>query len=150
MALVFSDETEPDVVMEPGIAQMRCSMCKVLKPCCACAQGSCRHKEASAFPPSCGRWRRGACKQCRASKARSAPVLKRKLESARHRYGSIKSTTLADVERLLRVCCGDPPTEAELSLWRLVKKEKEKPFTVDNAAWVKRGGEARERAHAAS
>jgi len=33
-------------------------------------------------------------------------MLKRKLKSARHRYGSIKSMTLDDAERLLQACCG--------------------------------------------
>lgn len=139
MALVFSDPSKPYALMEPGITQMRCSSCKELKPCCACLVGSCLHDTASAFPPSCVRWRRGECKQCRAHKARSAPVLKRKLESARHRYGSIKSLTLEDVERLLHACCAEKPTDAELSQWRLVKKDADKPFSIENATWIKRG-----------
>jgi hypothetical protein len=111
--------------------RMRCSTCKEVKPCCGCAQGSCHHTEVSAFPPSCVRWRRGVCKQCRALKARTAPLLKRKLESARHRYGSVKAITLEDAERLLRACCSSTPTDAELSKWRLVRVEAEKPFTAD-------------------
>ncbi len=51
MAFVFGDPSAPDAVMEPSITQMRCSWCKELKPCCACAQGECRHSEASEFPP---------------------------------------------------------------------------------------------------
>jgi len=141
MALVFSDPSNPDALMEPGLTQMRCSSCKELKPCCACQAGCCSHDVASAFPPSCVRWRRGACKQCRAHKARNAPVLKRKLESARHRYGSIKSMTLEDAERLLQACCGKKPSDAELTQWRLVKKDADSPFSRENATWVKQGVE---------
>ena len=68
-------------------------------------------------------------------------MLKRKLESARHRYGSIKSMTLDDAERLLQACCGKKPSDAELTLWRLVKKDVEKPFSSENATWVKHGVE---------
>ena len=144
MAFVFGDPSAPDAVMEPSITQMRCSWCKELKPCCACAQGECRHSEASEFPPSCAKWRRGACKQCRAAKARSAPLLKRKLESARHRYGSVKSVTHAHVEQLLRACCGaDVVSDAELANWRIVKKEADQPFAAGNVTWVKREGKAR-------
>jgi hypothetical protein len=88
MALVFSDPSEPDAVMEPSVTHMRCSSCKLLKPCCACEQGQYNYKEPSAFPKSCARWRRGVCKQCRASKAKSVPLMKRKLDSARRCYGS--------------------------------------------------------------
>ena len=142
MALVFSDRTLPDADMEPRVSQMRCSMCKELKPCCGCEPTNCRHAEPSAFPPSCVKWRRGACKKCRASKARTAPVMKRKLESARHRYGTVSSMTLADVEELLRTCCPNPPNEAELVHWRLVKKDAEMPFSTTNATWAKRGSKA--------
>jgi hypothetical protein len=72
--------------------------------------------------------------------------LKRKLESARHRYGSVKAITMEDAERLLRACCSCLPTDAELSKWRLVRVDAEKPFTADNATWVKRGGEGQPRA----
>ena len=65
--------------------------------------------------------------------------MRRKLESARHRYGSVKSTTVADIEELLQVCCATQPSEAELLLWRLVKKDADKPFSVSNATWIKRG-----------
>jgi hypothetical protein len=134
MALVFSDRTLPDADMEPSVSHMRCSMCKELKPCCGCEPNNCRHKHPSAFPPSCVKWRRGACKSCRATKARGAPILKRKLESARHRYGSVNSVTVAEVEQLLRACCPCPPTEAELVHWRLVKKDAELPFSTENTA----------------
>jgi hypothetical protein len=50
--------------------------------------------------------------------------------------------TVADIERLLQLCCADPTSEAELSLWRLVKKDAEQPFSANNAMWIKRGGEA--------
>ena len=141
MSLVFSDPSAPDAAMEPSVTQMRCSRCRETKPCCACELGRCHHAVKSAFPPSCARWRRGACKQCRATKARSAPLLRRKLESARHRYGSVKSMTVADIERLLQACCATQPSEAELLLWRLVKKDAEQPFSASNATWVKRGCE---------
>jgi hypothetical protein len=49
--------------------------------------------------------------------------------------------TLEDVERLLQACCGEKPTDAELSQWRLVKKDADKPFSLDNVTWVKRGVE---------
>ncbi len=68
-------------------------------------------------------------------------MLKRKLESARHRYGSTKSLRLEDVERLLQACSGMKPTDAELSHWRLVKKDADKPFSLENATWIKRGVE---------
>ena len=141
MALVFGDLSAHDAALEPSITHLRCSLCKELKPCCACEPGACRHNEASSFPPSCARWRRGVCKQCRASKARSAPLLKRKLESARHRYGSVKSVTLADVERALRSCSGtDTLVDEDLAKWRIVKKNVELPFGTSNMIWVKRGG----------
>ena len=117
MSLVFADPSEPDAPMEPSITQMRCCSCKETKPCCACAPHECRHHAKSAFPASCARWRRGACKQCRVSKARSAPLLKRKLESARHRYGSVKAVSLAHVEHLLHSCCGtDKMSDAYVDL----------------------------------
>ena len=155
MALVFGDLSAHDAALEPSITHLRCSLCKELKPCCACEPGACRHNEASgngdshsarlvlsiSFPPSCARWRRGVCKQCRASKARIAPLLKRKLESARHRYGSVKSVTLADVERALRSCSGtDTLVDEDLAKWRIVKKNVELPFGTSNMIWVKRGG----------
>ena len=143
MSLVFADPSEPDAPMEPSITQMRCCSCKETKPCCACAPHECRHHAKSAFPASCARWRRGACKQCRVSKARSAPLLKRKLESARHRYGSVKAVSLAHVEHLLHSCCGtDKMSDAELSEWRIVKKDADQPFSAENVTWVKRRGEA--------
>ena len=68
-------------------------------------------------------------------------MLKRKLESARHRYGSIMSMTLEDAERLLQARCGEKPSDAELTLWRLVKKDADSPFSRENATWVKHGVE---------
>jgi hypothetical protein len=148
MAFVFGDPSAPGAIMEPSITQMRCSWCKELKPCCACTQGECRHLEASAFPPSCAQWRRGACKQCRAAKARKLPLLKRKLESARHRYGSVKPVSLAHVEHLLHSCCGtDTLSDTELSEWRIVKRDARQPFSAENAIWVKRGGKAQVAQH---
>ena len=142
MALVYADPSQPDAMLEPSLVSMRCSWCKHLKPCCACKPGMCKHAETSAFPPSCARWRRGVCKDCRSSRARSAPVIKRKLESARHRYGSVKSVTLDYVERLLRVCSNaDKLTDEEVAAkWRLVKKDASQPFSRDNMTWVKREG----------
>jgi hypothetical protein len=68
--------------------------------------------------------------------------LKRKLESARKRYGSVKSVTLAHVERLLLLCGASTVSDAEVAQWRLVKKHADQPFSADNVTWVKRGGEA--------
>lgn len=147
MALVFSNPSEPDAVMEPSVTQLRCSSCKLIKPCCACERGQCSHKEPSAFPPSCVRWRRGMCNPCRTSKARSVPLMARKLDSARRKYGSNKAVTLTDAERLLSSCCiaaglTVPASDSELAPWHLVKEDDGKPFTPENATWVKRRGGA--------
>ena len=138
MALVFSDPTLPNAAMEPSVTQMRCSKCKEVKPCCACSSGSCGHAAPSAFPPSCARWRRGTCKDCRQTLARAAPPIKRKFESARKRYGSVKSVTLGLVERLLREQGVDASDASELSQWRLVLVDPDKPFASDNVSWKRR------------
>lgn len=143
MALVFSNPSEPDAAMEPSVTHLRCCACKEVKPCCACPRGECSHNEPSSFPPSCAKWRRGACKQCRMAKAREIPLLKRKLDSARRRYGAGNQVTLAYVERLLTSRCPQPWSDEELSRWRLVKKDENKPFTPDNVEWTKRGDASR-------
>ena len=49
--------------------------------------------------------------------------------------------TLEDAERLLQACCGKKPSDAELTQWRLVKKDADSPFSRENATWVKHGVE---------
>jgi hypothetical protein len=51
--------------------------------------------------------------------------------------------SLAHAEQLLHLCCGtDKLSDTELSLWRIVKRDADQPFSVENVTWVKRRGEA--------
>ena len=68
----------------------------------------------------------------RAAKAR--PIAAKKLESARHRFGSVKSVTLRDVEHLMREAGLD--SVDDLKRYCLAKRDATLPFTADNAMWV--------------
>ena len=72
-----------------GLLSMRCSTCREVKG-------------IASFPPSCATWRRGACRSCRRQAAKDKPLVAKKLESARHRFGSVRSVTLHDIERLIQ------------------------------------------------
>jgi hypothetical protein len=109
-----------------GLRSMRCSTCREVKPIDAKAPGG--------FPPSCVTWRRGSCRSCRAKAAKTKPLVAKKLESARHRFGSVKSVTPRDVERLVQDAGLD--SSDDLKRYCLAKRDASLPFTVDNAMWV--------------
>ena len=119
MALVFSPEGDE-------LLKLRCSACK-------------ETKEISLFPASCQTWRRGACKTCRKTKARSASILLKKLDSARHRYKSVRGIAEADLRALLDRCGLAGLDESELARqWCLAKIDAAQPLTINNATWVRR------------
>jgi hypothetical protein len=105
---------------------MRCGKCREVKAIDA--------KPPDGFPPSCATWRRGSCRSCRAKAAKAKPLVAKKLESARQRFGSVKSVTLHDVYRLIRDAGLD--TSDDLKRYCLAKRDAALPFTVDNAMWV--------------
>ena len=104
-----------------GLLCMRCSTCREVKG-------------VDCFPPSCATWRRGSCRSCRRQAAKDMPLAAKKLESARHRFGSVKSVTLNDVERLIEDAGLD--TSNDLKRYCLSKRDAALPFTADNAMWV--------------
>jgi|APGre2960657444_1045066.scaffolds.fasta_scaffold25005_2 hypothetical protein len=104
-----------------GLLSMRCSTCREVKG-------------VSSFPPSCATWRRGACRSCRRQAAKDKPLVAKKLESARHRFGSVRSVTLHDIERLIQDAGLD--TSNDLKRYCLSKRDAALPFTADNAMWV--------------
>ena len=105
---------------------MRCSTCREVKAIYA--------EAPDGFPPSCAMWRRGSCRSCRARAAKARPIAAKKLESARHRFGSVKSVSLRDVEQLMRDAGLD--SIDDLKGYCLAKRDAALPFTADNAMWV--------------
>jgi hypothetical protein len=109
-----------------GLRSMRCGKCREVKAIDA--------RPPDGFPPSCATWRRGSCRSCRAAAAKAKPLISKKLESARQRYGSVKTVKLHDVERLIRDAGLD--ASDDLKRYYLTKRDAALPFTVDNAMWV--------------
>ena len=108
-----------------GLQSMRCSACRQVKPV---------HADApDGFPPSCAKWRRGTCRACRAAAARGKSAAAKKLENARHRFGSVRSVTVKDIENLLEdagLC------KEDMGRYRLDKRDSARPFATGNAMWV--------------
>jgi hypothetical protein len=120
-ALIFEDSHN----IIGGLQSMRCSSCRQVKPVHADAPGG--------FPPSCAKWRRGPCRACRAAAARGKSAAAKKLENARHRFGSVRSVTVRDIENLLEDA---GLGEEDIGRYRLDKRDSARPFAADNLMWV--------------
>jgi hypothetical protein len=105
-----------------GVQQLRCSACRITK-------------DVSAFPPSCAKWCRGECRECRRSAWKRRPVTAKKLEAARNRFGSDKPVTPLAVARLLEEA-GLAAMGADLREWTLAKRDNAQPFTAENMMWI--------------